>query len=504
MTRCTLVSWSLAGALACVGCPGGSGTTEDSTGSPPATDASTNATTGTTGPTENTGPVPTTGEPTSSTSTAGSDTTTTPTTGEPTTGPGETTTTGEPPNLQSSVTQYGITWTFDAAYPVGQFVTGDWWVVGPVTVVSVDPAPADGRNGSMLDPVNEQDYDSRAGEHAAGKRVTFPVALAGTHSLVSAISQPEEPECDQGADGWFTYDGDCQRGPIHTQAILTVVDAPQPADAFRPPYAGASKPIHRANDLCWGALPKLAPPPALPDAADLLRHVERPWIDHLNSWTMQHGCATHNMFCYGREVGNIVATLATYVLIDTPEQQELARRLVQLGIDNYGVIAAGGGWGSDGGHFNGRKFPIVFAGALLGDPAMTSPGTDIGNEDSMTYLGADGTALWGRDCDSCYFPNGCQNSGDCNSGAKDCRDPAQLVDACEDYRNCCTSVTWVGEALAVHAMGLASAWGHDAFLGYVDRWVAGEVDGGGEASNALVSTMWGMYRDTPPAVMACP
>ena len=30
----------------------------------------------------------------------------------------------------SSVTQWGITWTFNADYEVGQFVTGDWWVVG--------------------------------------------------------------------------------------------------------------------------------------------------------------------------------------------------------------------------------------------------------------------------------------------------------------------------------------------------------------------------------------
>ena len=32
------------------------------------------------------------------------------------------------------VTQYGITWTFDRPVQAGQFVTGDWWVVGPVTV----------------------------------------------------------------------------------------------------------------------------------------------------------------------------------------------------------------------------------------------------------------------------------------------------------------------------------------------------------------------------------
>ena len=40
-----------------------------------------------------------------------------------------------------SITQHGITWTFDRDCPAGQFVNGDWWVVGPVQVVSVSPSP---------------------------------------------------------------------------------------------------------------------------------------------------------------------------------------------------------------------------------------------------------------------------------------------------------------------------------------------------------------------------
>lgn len=57
-----------------------------------------------------------------------------------------------------------------------------------------------------------------------------------------------------------------------------------------------------------------------------------------------------------------------------PNSREFGQFSALMGeIDNYGVIQAGGGWGSDGGHFNGRKFPIVFAGAMLGDPAMTAP-----------------------------------------------------------------------------------------------------------------------------------
>ena len=43
--------------------------------------------------------------------------------------------------MASEISQYGITWRFDRDYPVGQFITGDWWVVGPVVVREVTPAP---------------------------------------------------------------------------------------------------------------------------------------------------------------------------------------------------------------------------------------------------------------------------------------------------------------------------------------------------------------------------
>jgi len=39
----------------------------------------------------------------------------------------------------TSVSQFGITWTFDRDYTVGQFANGDWWVVGPVTITKIEP-----------------------------------------------------------------------------------------------------------------------------------------------------------------------------------------------------------------------------------------------------------------------------------------------------------------------------------------------------------------------------
>ena len=46
--------------------------------------------------------------------------------------------------LQSSVSQYGITWTFDQPVRVGHFVNGDFYVVGPVKIVGISPPPLAG------------------------------------------------------------------------------------------------------------------------------------------------------------------------------------------------------------------------------------------------------------------------------------------------------------------------------------------------------------------------
>jgi hypothetical protein len=43
--------------------------------------------------------------------------------------------------LKQSISQYGITWTFQKPARVGQFVNGDWYVVGPVTIEAIDPKP---------------------------------------------------------------------------------------------------------------------------------------------------------------------------------------------------------------------------------------------------------------------------------------------------------------------------------------------------------------------------
>ena len=67
-----------------------------------------------------------------------------------------------------SVRQYGITWSFDKDYSTGQFATGDYWVVGPVTIVGISTdlhasgfTPGEDDDGSMVNPgaTIKQGYD---------------------------------------------------------------------------------------------------------------------------------------------------------------------------------------------------------------------------------------------------------------------------------------------------------------------------------------------------------
>jgi hypothetical protein len=163
----------------------------------------------------------------------------------------------------TSITQYGITWTFDKAYETGQFESGDPWVVGPVTITNVSPEPTGTRNGSCLDPQpNKQGYDDRGGEFAPDDQVSFPATLTPDQSLVSSISKPEGAEIKN-------------VGCLDAQAVLTVVAAPQPPGTLRPSYAGTYKRYFNTSEILWDLLPKL-PAPAQPKSPTAPSSCKRP------------------------------------------------------------------------------------------------------------------------------------------------------------------------------------------------------------------------------------
>jgi hypothetical protein len=91
----------------------------------------------------------------------------------------------------------------------------------------------------------------------------------------------------------------------------------------------------------------------------------------------------------------------------------------------------------------------------------------------------------------------------------------------ESYRRCCTSVAWVGEALAARILHAETLWDHPAFFDYVDRWMteddqeqvaaikrargwdfSSSYARQGQAWDPFVDAMWARYRKALPVAPA--
>ena len=390
--------------------------------------------------------------------------------------------------LKESLSQYGITWTFEKPARVGQFVNGDFYVVGPVTVKAIDPAPADGVHGSMLNPQpgDYQGYAARNGVQDGKKDRVYkaelttvpPVAMKPGDSLVSTISMDDGKK-----DRWFKlYKRHSGGGPDSINkaaAVLTCLDAPVPPDTFRPSYCGKQKKRYRFSELHTELLPSLELTKSAPDIEEFARVFERPWIDHVYSWSSRHIHPVENMPEYGQQVGHAVEEGALLLLGNAPmeKKKRLLIGFVQVGIDNYGAVERGlKGWPGAGGFGNGRKWPIVFAGILLQDQDMQNVKAEFGEDDHTAFgpcwTGA-GVVFTGQ------YPKIYQENPKAypERGPYEHLPPDQWYAAMgEGYRRANTSICWVGQALAARLMRAEKIWNHDAFFAYVDRWMY-EEDG---------------------------
>lgn len=468
---------------------------------------------------------------------------------------------------KQSISQYGIIWTFDKPYPVGQFVSGDWWVIGPVTVVSVSPpsAPASAeepsaintksiygstalrddkrmRNGSMVvlganqgGGWTKQGYDSRATNFDPSLSVVFPYLLEPNRSLISTISSetfrdgklatPYMPGALM-QDRAKQMTGSVHPTSLDTAAVLTCLDAAPPADAFRPAYAGTTKAIYTTKDIQWDMLPKLTPVDSMPDWEKMARIYQRPWLDHIDNWVIQYSAPGQNQPAYGGDVTNMNAYAALMLLLDVPQEQKekLMIGFLQYGIDLAGLAQSGRQWFSDGGHWMGRKWPILFTSLMLDkpelrafpqispdqvifgermklDPASTeTPTTTLFSEDMDTYYGRGAygqNALW-----QVVFHTEARNSYQ--------EKPYAEWTASDKFQNNYMWVTgnWSAFALAALHMKAKAVWNHDAFFDFCEwNMQSGQTrinskDGSPmsarKSTDPFVQKMWDTYRADAP------
>ncbi len=420
------------------------------------------------------------------------------------------------------IEQFGITWTFDKnlstdgagdTYQYGTFVNGDYWVVGPVDIISISPPSTNVagviKNGSMINPVaaDDQAYDNRSAGYNTGKNVALdvssenPLTITVASSLISCISLPE-----QVGKLW-----------IDQAAVLTILEEIPPANSFRPPYSGSNKSIRATEEDIDRTKLSNRPKPAGALSYDaLVTNVQMdkgPWIVHWDSWHSTYIHPIQNMNWYGTGFALRTGEAALALNLDyTPEEKEpILINYLQLGIDFYGVIEAGDifNWMNNGGIFHGRKIPILFAGIVLQKADMLAIGEKSGDylytsvdqngypnptgpsnppvdyiyfqEDDQTFYVTQydyditndlvPDYPWSPDPTDNNFPFRITDIGMPEWGLRHATKPWITSRTILSYRPL-NSCTYAATILAAHMMGMKEYWNHDALFDYTDRWVA--------------------------------
>lgn len=406
--------------------------------------------------------------------------------------------------LLTQVSQAGITWTFSQPQRVGRFVNGDYYVVGPVTIVDIQPlpTPTNGIHGSMLDiqpNLQHSGFDSRisSARYDPSLRIYPPLTLTPGHKLVSSRSAgaTNPPSVMRPFDTSVS--------PVASVSILTSLSAPQPPDTFRPSYARGSTNLYYSRNLQRQLLPRLSHPAQVPPWSEFEGYLQRPWVDAV---FFNFDVPAEYMASYGRENAYLMSFAGLLLTLDAPTEQKepLLVYLTQYGIDLYGLVEQGHtGWQAFGGHGSGRKFPMLLAGLMLGEAKIKTAHPDFG-EDMQTIWVSETppagtyTQSWHSVPQTVVYAGHLGTNGESVNpgwGPYEHLPPAAWKSTIgESYRRCCTSVSWVGEALAARLIpGMRAAWNHPQFFAYVDRWMFTPDD---PNDLATIQNATGMVVDT--------
>ncbi len=278
-----------------------------------------------------------------------------------------------------SATRRATTWKFDRDnYLCGTYANGDIWVVGPVVITQITPAATGGQSGTMINPSlgRNQGFDKdltyQPYVSSLDKGVSLPLTVAVNSSVVSSI----------------TADASTSFNTIKAFEVLTVVQSQPASGAFRPAAIGGGSKASQWNEsqVNYGKLKKLSRSGlSAPSLGNLAEYFSHPWIEFDLNWT---GRYVHPYYmgatigsngaidgdAYGRKIADRTGNAILMLNLDftNQEKRELLIGMIQVGIDNFGVISNGGKWYADGGHNLGRLTPVMLAAAVLNDSSMKS------------------------------------------------------------------------------------------------------------------------------------
>ena len=303
-----------------------------------------------------------------------------------------------PTENRSSVTKNGVTFTFDRAYPVGQYCNGDWFVVAPEggRLTATDPAgttgpsstedggPIEGRtrHGLMINPGTAANgFDSFTGLGAESRvnagyddaanidpgHTGRAHAFTPGQTLVKAVSLTAPPGS--------------ARTTIARYVSLTVVAEAPREGAFRPPLGGDFKDVPaswHAGRIDWARVPRIATEALAPEDVDWPARA-RAALATWQSWCVWGNGARNIVPAvlpgpYRRELGGEIGGCLQALTADAgPEtKRDIMIGMIQLGIDQcvgaYQGDADDPDNTSENGRWDiGRRAPTALAALLLPD-----------------------------------------------------------------------------------------------------------------------------------------
>jgi hypothetical protein len=385
--------------------------------------------------------------------------------------------------FQTSVTQGKVTWTFAEPALVGQYANGDWWVQGPVSIISISPESVDEagwiQHGTVVDPVfslGPQGFDSSMSEGGQGPKysaalnvdpgiTTSPLNLT-TGTVVKSISRADTP----------AVRGAGSRPQLQGMEYLTVVSAVPAPNSFRPPPGATDKTSYwTVADLDYSILKSHKRLAGAPSLSTVERWIEKPWpsfiTDNQGRWIHPRD----NMSEYGRDLGRKLgnAGLVLHSDYSEAEKEQLYIRLVQIGIDTHYTVRQGGIFTGFGAINTGWKWPVVLAGLALDDPDIKAAAasfsfsfdrqtwyvdeSDVGRplytkdgRQRDEYITSDvGKAEWGEQ----HWKQKVRDGRNWNAS----------------YRNIAFAGSFSGILSAIMTEGGREAWNWDATFDYMDR-----------------------------------
>jgi len=320
----------------------------------------------------------------------------------------------------NQIVHRGVTFQFDSSVEFGQYVNGDYYVVGPVTVTNMLPAWSGNDNGWQINApyYGFQGLDSDVNGYDAALRVAMPFTIATNACIVKAIANTNQT-----------------LPAIKTIAILTVVTSAPPAGGsvtFRPPYSGTTnRPHYTVSDLQTNLLPAylrsgLTNSPTLAETVD---DYDNGVLFEFHTYDARRFRPLDTLADYQPENGPLYSDgILNLFLDDTWAQKSNAVVLVcQAALDRAFVVHQG--YQQPGTGHNPMHRTIAAFGATMFNitPILSYLGTNDGfHEDEFLYRStSNNVVLWGQTAstESQYW--GWITS---RSGSRSYKDPYQLID----------------------------------------------------------------------------